>query len=248
MNVRYVDRMRPLAVFVTGDPVPTAKAARGTFTEMIGRTLGDAWRGPVLEVECRATESLPAANDLAGIVITGSASSVTERAPWILDVEAYLRAAVAAETPILGICFGHQLLGQALGGLVEKNARGRQIGTLEASLLADDPLLDASLVPFVVNSTHRDIVTKLPPNARVVAETPLDPNAAVRFGKNVFGVQFHPEFDGETMRSYLLERREILREEGFDPEKLIAEANDAAPGASVLRRFARELELARDGY
>lgn len=240
--------MRPLAVFVTGDPVPTAKAARGSFTEMIERTLAGAWTGPVLEVECRAEVTFPDANDLSGIVITGSASSVTERAPWILAVEDYLRNAVAKKTPILGICFGHQLLGQALGGLVEKNVRGRQIGSIAVRLLADDPLLDASAHPFVVNTTHRDVVTKLPANARVVAETPLDPHAAIRFDEHVFGVQFHPEFDGSTMRSYLIERREILREEGFDPEKLIAEANDATPGATVLRRFASELELSREGY
>lgn len=240
--------MRPLAVLVTGDPVPTAKAARGTFTEMIERTLAGAWSGPVLEVECRGELRFPDAHDLAGIIITGSASSVTERTPWILAVEAYLRDAVAGKAPIFGICFGHQLLGQALGGLVEKNARGRQIGSLTAKLLGDDPLLDASAQPFVVNTTHRDVVTKLPPNARVVASTPLDPNAAVRFDEHVFGVQFHPEFDAETMRSYLIERREILREEGFDPEKLIAEANDATPGASALRRFASELELSREGY
>jgi GMP synthase (glutamine-hydrolysing) len=91
------------------------------------------------------------------------------------------------------------------------------------------------------------VVTRLPPNARVLATTPLDPHAAIRFDASTFGVQFHPEFDRETMRSYLIERREILRNEGFDPERLIEEAGDATPGASVLRRFGAQLELTREG-
>jgi GMP synthase (glutamine-hydrolysing) len=233
--------MKPLAVFVTGDPVPTARAARGTFTEMIQRTLDGAWSGSWLEVACRARRTLPDSDEIAGIVITGSAASVTERAAWMLETEAYLRSAVEAGTPILGICFGHQMLGQALGGRVEKNPRGRQIGSITAKVVANDPLIDTDARPFVVNTTHRDIVAELPPGARVVAETALDPLAAIRFTDRVFGVQFHPEFDRETMRAYLMERRQILAEEGFDPEALIEGAVDAHPGASVLRRFALEL-------
>jgi GMP synthase (glutamine-hydrolysing) len=233
--------MKPLCVFVTGDPVPTARAARGTFTEMIQRTAGSLWSGPWIEVACRERRALPELGEIAGIVVTGSSASVTERAPWMLETEAYLRSAVAAELPILGICFGHQMLGQALGGRVEKNPRGRQIGSIRATLLGADPLLDASQDPFLVNTTHRDVVTELPPDARVLASTPLDPHAAIRFADCALGVQFHPEFDTETMRAYLTERREVLKEEGFDPDRLLMDAEQAAPGASVLRRFAAAL-------
>ncbi len=234
--------MRPLAILVTGDPVPLARAARGTFSDMIRQTLGAAWSGPWLEVDCRKDEDLDALEEISGLVITGSSASVTERADWMLKTEARLRTAVAEGTPVFGICFGHQMLAQALGGRVEKNSLGRQIGSVAAKLLEDDPLIDSRADPFVVNASHRDVVVELPPGARVVAETPRDRYAAVRFGERTFGVQFHPEFDAETMRAYISERRGVLAEEGFDPDQLVEATVEARPGASVLRRFAEELK------
>jgi GMP synthase (glutamine-hydrolysing) len=232
--------MRPLAILVTGDPVPPAREARGTFADMIRAAVGDAWSGPWLEVDCRSGEPLPDPSAVAMLVPTGSSASVTERADWILETEGYLRRAVAAGTPIFGICFGHQLLGQALGGLVETNPRGRQIGTVEASWSERAPLLDDGTRPFLVNTTHRDVVTKLPPGATVLASTPKDPNAVIRFAPNVVGVQFHPEFDRVTVSAYIESRREILEGEGFDVEALLGGTNDAKCAANGFARFVRE--------
>lgn len=232
--------MRPLAILVTGDPVPRARAARGTFADMIQRGSGRAWPGPWLELDARDPEPWP---EVAGLIVTGSSASVTERAPWMLEAEARLRARVATGTPVFGICFGHQLLGQALGGEVRQNPRGRQIGTVEAELTGQDALLDSGRQPFRVNTSHRDVVAELPPGARVLGRTPRDPHAFVRFAERVFGVQSHPEFDQVTMRAYVEERREILSSEGFDVDALIAGADDAAPGASILTRFVESLEL-----
>lgn len=228
-----------MAVLVTGDPVPPARAARGSFIDMIRAAVGAAWPGPWLEVECRGGSAFPPLGDVAGLVVTGSSASVTERAPWILDTEAYLARATAAGTAVFGICFGHQLLGQALGGSVIVNPRGRQIGTVEAALSASDPMIDAEALPYWVNTTHRDIVDVLPPGARLLATTPKDPNAFVRFADRVWGVQFHPEFDAVTMSAYIESRREILVGEGFDPDALLARVSDALPGQSSLVRFAR---------
>ena len=152
-----------------------------------------------------------------------------------------MAAVVRASVPTLGICFGHQLLGQALGGLVEANPRGREMGSVRLRLLESDPLLGAALEPFVANMSHSDSVTRLPPGARVLAETEREPHAAVRFAARAWGVQFHPEFDGDVMRGYIDARKDVLRAEGIDPEALRAE--DAPVAARVLATFAR---LARD--
>ena len=171
------------------------------------------------------------------MIVTGSSASVTDREPWVVEIEARLAALVAATTPVFGICFGHQVLGQALGGQVVQNPRGRQIGTVDAEVSGDDALLAGSSRPLRVNTSHRDVLGELPPGACVVGTTPLDPHAFVRFGERAFGVQVHPEFDAVTMRAYVEERREILAGEGFDVDALLESVDDAEAAAGMLRRF-----------
>ena len=174
--------------------------------------------------------------------VDGSHSSVTSRAPWILDTEAALAAFVEAGVPTFGICFGHQLLAQALGGVVTKNPRGREIGTVEFELVEPDPLFAAAPERFAVNMSHVDSAERLPDGARRLGRTRLDPNGAVRFGERAWGVQFHPEFDADVIRAYLAARREILREEGIAPEPLESAVRDSAHGGALLRRFAALLD------
>jgi GMP synthase (glutamine-hydrolysing) len=228
---------RKMAILVTGEPVPRARAERGSFAQMIERRSGGRWPGELTALDARSGGPWPDPAGFAGLIVTGSPASVTERADWILRSEAYLCRATELGTPIFGICFGHQLLGQALGGQVTPNPRGRQIGTVELELEGVDPLADERARPFSVNTTHRDIVAELPPGARVLGRTPRDAHAFVRYAEHVWGVQFHPEFDGATVRGYIEERREILREEGFDVEGLLARVNDALPAAEMLARF-----------
>src|SRR5262245_25161843 len=129
----------PLGILVTGEPVPNVRRTRGPFERMIRETLAGAWDGPVALLDAERGER-PRAGELAALVVTGSPASVTSRDPWILDTEEALRAFVRSGGPTLGICFGHQLLAQALGGSVAKNPRGREIGTVDLELVESDPL------------------------------------------------------------------------------------------------------------
>lgn len=233
---------RPLAILVTGSPIASVEARAGGFARIVAEAT-PGWTGAWRPIDARAGE-LPELKELAGVIVTGSSASVTERAPWMLACEAWLRGALDSRTPVLGICFGHQLLGQALGGLVEKNPRGREIGSMPVELTADDELLDAALEP-VVNMTHVDSVTRLPPGARVLARTTREPHAALRFAERVWGMQFHPEIDGATMREYLVARRHLIEGEGDDADHLLARVGNAPLGAAVLGRFARVVAEAR---
>ena len=232
--------VKPLCVIVTGDTVPRA-AVRGDFVKLIRDATGSGWRGPWLAVDVRAGEPPPPLEEVSGLVITGSPSSVTERAPWMLATERYLRTAVERGTATLGICFGHQMLAMALGGHVEKNPRGREMGTVRVEPTADDPLLDGHAPPLLANTTHVDSVVEVPSGATVFARTDLDPYSGLRFAPRAWGVQFHPEIDGEVMRLYLEDRREVLLGEGHDPDQLLSDATDAHAGTAVLERFARTL-------
>jgi GMP synthase (glutamine-hydrolysing) len=226
-----------LVVLRTGDTVASIAAARGEFFGWIDRGLGDAWPGERREIDARLP--LPPGLDRAGaLVLTGSPSSVTERAGWMLQLEAFLRQVVAQQTPVLGICFGHQILAQALGGEVIRNPRGREIGTIEVELLADDPVLDGLGPRFVANATHVDTVGRLPPGATRLARSSLDEAAAFRLG-SALGVQFHPEIDGDVMGRYLDVRREAVEAEGLPWKALRSAAQDTTSGPHILQRFAR---------
>jgi GMP synthase (glutamine-hydrolysing) len=231
----------PLCILVTGEPVEPVRRRRGEFSDLIAARAGE-FEGGFSIVDARgasAPESYPRLDAVSGIVVTGSAASVTERQPWMLAAGEFLLGAVRAGKPVLGICFGHQLLGQALGGVVEKNPRGREIGTTTIEVVADDPLF-SDVRPFLANQTHVDSVRALPPGARLLARTRLDDHAAFRYGESTWGVQFHPEFDADVMRGYIEARSDLLRREGLDPEALLAGAADAASTAGeVLRRFVR---------
>ena len=228
----------PLVVLVAGDPIDSVRKERGDYAALIRETVGSAWQGPWSDVDLRHGATLPDPGDIAGVIITGSSSSVTERAPWMLRAEEYLRVLEERRVPTFGICFGHQLLGQALGGEVAKNPRGREIGTVDLELVAEDELLENASPPCRANATHVDTVARLPPGARVLGHTKLEPNAVVRFSETVWGVQFHPEMDGAVVRQYLTVRRQILEGEGIDAEALLARSDEARGGASTLPKFA----------
>jgi GMP synthase (glutamine-hydrolysing) len=236
--------VRELIVLRAGDAVPEVAARRGEFLALIRAGVGDAWTGPWREVDLRDEAApLPEPGDAAGFIVTGSASSVTERASWMLRAEAWLRVAVGASAPVLGICFGHQLLGQALGGRVAKNPRGREIGTTRMRLHAiaqADPLFEGAGEHMLVNMTHVDTVAELPPGATVLAATGVEPHAAFRVG-SAWGVQFHPEVDGDVMRGYLVARRAIIEAEGLPHASLLSEAGDAPEAMRVMQRFAARL-------
>ncbi|MET0794247.1 MAG: glutamine amidotransferase [Polyangiaceae bacterium] len=234
--------MRPLAVLIAGEPVPAALAARGSFGRMIREAVADVWQGPWCEVDARA--ELPDFERFSGIIISGSAANVPTREPWIVQVERYLARAVASGLPTFGICFGHQLLGQALGGLVSKNPRGREIGTVSLQVLAEDPLLAAFPAQFLVNMTHIDSVVSVPPGARVLARTAQDEHAVIYFGERAWGVQFHPEMDAEIVGHYLAARSGVMRSEGLDADAALHGARDTPESQALLRRFVAQ-EVAR---
>ncbi len=229
-----------LTILVTGEPLARTLSERGDFVRLIrdasGSDSGD-WRA----VDARAETALPALDSVTALVITGSPASVTERADWMLRSEAYLRVAVRAGTPTFGICFGHQLLASALGGKVDKNPSGREIGTVEMEVLEPDPILRDLPSPPLANQTHVDSVLTLPEGARVIARTRLDPHAAVRFGERAWGVQFHPEIDGQVMRHYIDARLEVIESEGIDARGLARTATDGTAGTLTLRRFLETL-------
>lgn len=232
-----------VGILVTGQTLPEIATRRGDFERFIRTRAGDAWGGRWVTYDVRGGAPLPGPRDADAFVMTGSSSSVTERAPWMLRAEELLAKIVAARVPFFGICFGHQMLAQALGGEVTKNPNGREIGTVRVTRTMDDPMFAGLPRAFDVHATHVDSVTRPPPGAEVLATTSLDPVAAFRVGERARAVQFHPELDADIMRGYLTARAERVREEGGDPEALLARVHDGTRGHDILRNFLRSSGL-----
>ena len=230
-----------VAILVAGQTLPEIARRRGDFERFI-RTRAAAGPG-VRWATCdlRGGAPLPGPRDADAFIMTGSSSSVTERVPWMLRAEELLRQIVAARVPFLGICFGHQMLAQALGGEVQRSPFGREIGTVRLARRADDPLFAGLPRAFDVHETHVDAVVRPPPGAEILATTALDPAAAFRLGTRAHGVQFHPEIDADIMRGYVTARAPLIVDEGGDPQSILAGIHDGTRGHDVLRNFVRRL-------
>jgi GMP synthase (glutamine-hydrolysing) len=197
-----------------------------------------------------------------GIIVTGSPLSVTERAPWMLRLGDDLLRIGARGVPVLGVCFGHQLLARAAGGDVVLNPRGREIGTVRVQLtLAGrrDPLfawVGAASVPqpegggtvidappqpdqIEVQATHVDAVDPLPPGAVILASNENSTAQAYRLSETVAAVQFHPELWAEAMRDLITSRRDKLQAEGMDATALAEQVHEVRAG-EILRAFAEQ--------
>ena len=232
--------MRRLVIIKTGDTIPSLKALRGDFEDWIlaGMRLESA-QAEVVDVA--GGQPLPQPAQAGGIVITGSHDMVTDRLAWSERTASWLSDVVASGTPTLGICYGHQLLAHALGGRVDWNPRGKEMGTTSVTLLDtafQDPLLGGLPATIEVHLAHSQSVVSLPPGAVHLAANAWDPHQAFRVGDCAWGVQFHPEFDAGIMRAYA----EIERPSPG------AQIFDTPIGGEILRRFASLAHLAtREG-
>lgn len=237
--------MSRVLVLKTGTTLPELRQRRGDYEHWIvagmGLSLDAVDVVPVYEGAEPPTPERP-----VGVVVTGSSAMVSDREPWSESAAGWLKAVVAAGTPVLAICYGHQLLAHALGGRVAPNPRGREIGTVGIEPLAatdGDPLLGPLPGRAWMQATHVESVLELPPGAVRLAENAADPNHAFRVGERAWGVQFHPEFDADVMAAYLSARREIIRSEGLDPEALDRDVRESPEGPRLLARFAALLGL-----
>ena len=140
-------------------------------------------------------------------LVTGSRHGVYDDLPWIEPLKAFLRDCIAARVPVVGICFGHQILAEALGGRAAKSDKGWGLGVQDYELVARPGWMEGLPERFAVGALHQDQVVALPPDATVLARSPHCAYAALAYGDpespDAVTLQPHPEFGPEFMDELL---------------------------------------------
>lgn len=232
--------MPQLLILKTGDAFPEVVSEHGDFEALFQQALADAGFSSVV-FDPRQDQPLPDLAAVVGLYITGSHSMVSHAEPWSEALKPWLREALAADVPMLGVCYGHQLMASAFGGFTDYHPAGRESGTLPVTLTdagRADPLLGALLPRFPAHLTHAQSVLEAPAGAQVLAYNGHDAHQALRYGPRQWSVQFHPEFTVPVMRAYLERKRDELRALGHDPDALVEGVIDTPQASGLLAAFA----------
>ena len=225
-----------------GDTLPSLNHTHGDFEHWIAQGLQTGQTSPPIRVvDPRDGQPLPDLDQCSGIVVTGSHAMVTDRAPWSETTAAWLAQAVSCEVPVLGICYGHQLLAHALGGEVANHPQGLEVGVAQVHTTpaaTHDALLGHLPAAFAAPVAHRQSVRRLPPGAVTLAHNAFEAHHAYRVGSCAWGVQFHPEFGPDASAAYVDHLAADLRAQGSDPTQLRQAVTPTPHAASLLARFA----------
>jgi len=233
--------MKPIAIIKTGSVAKAIADQHGDFEDWILSGLGlNAEDVEIFDIQ-KGTP-LPEPEAFSGLIITGSSALVTNREKWSEACALWLRKTIPKGQPILGICYGHQLIAHALGGQVDHNPKGREIGTIEVQFnekARSDALFGGLSNNLVVHATHVQSVLTPPDSSVVLGRNNLDAFQAFFLPPACWAVQFHPEFNDSIMRAFLTSRADQLQAEGLDPEKLLSHVQSSNDGTAILKRFAQ---------
>lgn len=225
-----------IGILQTGRAPEALRPTHGDYPDAFARLLGTADFTYRTWVVCDG-ELPDSPQDCDGWLITGSKFAAYEDHPWIPRLEDFIRRCFAEDVPLVGICFGHQIVAQAMGGKVEKYPGGWEVGRT---------VYDWGGQEMALNAWHQDQVTERPEGAELIATNAACENAALLYGHRILTMQAHPEFTPEFTRD-LIE----ARGRGVVPDALLDEANarlgdqlDRDLAAQRITRFLKTREVA----
>jgi len=204
-----------LGILITGDTSGELNAQYGSFAAMfVALFKGQKEQFEYAYYDIRDNEFPLVVDECDGWLITGSEHGVYDQLPWMEPLQQFIRAVSDTTIPMIGICFGHQIMAAALGGQVAKSERGWGLGLHRYEVTGKD---DAETV--VINAMHQDQVMSLPQNAEVFLSSPFCPYAGLYYGPRMMSIQAHPEFSSE----FTVAQMEALKGRVF-PEDLTEQA------------------------
>jgi len=233
-----------IGILETGEVQPDLKDRHGDYPAMFAALLGAV--DPSLEfatVRVVAGEMPASPGQADAWLVTGSRHGVYDGLPWIEPLKGFLRVCVAEGAPVVGVCFGHQILAEALGGEVVKSDRGWGLGVQDYEVTARPSWMADLPDRFSVNALHQDQVVRLPAEATVLARSTHCDYAALAYGDperpGAISLQPHPEFDAAFMDELLELRAGVAfpSEEADAARASLTRRVDAAAWARLIVDF-----------
>jgi GMP synthase-like glutamine amidotransferase len=225
-----------LAILTTGTPPGDLADRFGDYSDMFAALLGDGFEIESFDVQ---TGELPKPGDHDASLITGSPAGVYDPLPWIAPLMDFIRSVDGVK--MVGICFGHQVMAESLGGKVEKSGKGWGAGLHQYDIDIVEPWMDP-VGSIAVPASHQDQVVVQPPHTEVVASSGFTPFAALAWtDRPAISFQFHPEFSAAFAKALIEKRHDAIP----NPDAAIASLdapNDGAVVGGWIRRFLTESE------
>jgi GMP synthase-like glutamine amidotransferase len=221
-----------LAILETGRPPGRLAEQFGDYSQMFGRLLGPEFRIETFDVQVGQLPGSTAYHD--AFLITGSPAGVYDPLPWISPLSAFIRSSSSAK--MVGICFGHQIMAEALGGHVEKSKKGWGAGLHRYEIVTPQPWISGE-DPIAVPASHQDQVVSQPPSTIVVAQSDFTPLAGLAWtDRPAISFQFHPEFSPEFAKALIEKRFDVVSNADAAINSLDA-PNDNQRVAGWIRQF-----------
>lgn len=194
-----------LAILETGRPPGELAERFGDYPMMVQKMLGFGFETESFDVQAG---ELPELGEHDAYLITGSPAGVYDPLPWIPGLLDFIRT--ANDSKMVGICFGHQAMAQALGGHVEKVDKGWGVGLHDYPIVRREPWMDEAAI-VSLPASHQDQVVLQPPRTEVIASSLFTPYAALAWrDRPAISFQFHPEFEPGYAKALIESRRDIL--------------------------------------
>ena len=232
--------MPRVTIIETGLVSRKNRELHGSYPQMFERMIGAADATVTFDtVSIPAGDALPDAGGLEAILITGSAAGVYDGFEWIAPLEAFVRTAHMNGVPMVGVCFGHQLIAQALGGVVRKSEKGWGLGRHVYDIAPGNGLIEGSQI--AIACSHQDQVITPPAGATTILSSDFTPYAGLLYGGGrTLSVQAHPEFS----IGFALACCEMVRSKGDAHDSVVtsaqaslAEPLDSARLGGAITRF-----------
>ncbi|MEJ6655846.1 MAG: gamma-glutamyl-gamma-aminobutyrate hydrolase family protein [Pseudomonas sp.] len=200
-----------IGILQCDDVKDSLQASYGNYPEMFSGLLQELVPGCELPVYRVLDGELPdSATACDAWLITGSKFGVNDDLPWIDALCEFVRTLWEQEVPLVGVCFGHQLMAKALGGTVRKSEKGWGIGMSFNQVVERKPWMEPFQSHLDLLVSHQDQVTILPPQAEVLASSEFCPYYLIQYGDCFLSVQGHPEFCEGYCRDLMIMRQQTL--------------------------------------